>query len=209
MPKKELKDTGAKLAHIARSEGFKNYLIGIGATTGLILGLLAQFKGEPVAEKTWKTLREQVNKQSEAINQLHIRMETFQAVQEAHTSFVLERKLDELQKKYDDLVAEQGSREEPDNLGPTSSLAPKCGPGHVLDSGGRCRAVHAAVAAKVEQTEKKAVSVQKELVQEKKRRLEAESTKQDLMLELLGMSKKEQKPLKALPESLEDASGLK
>ena len=206
MPKKELKDTGAKLAHIARSEGFRNYLIGIGATTGLILGLLAQFKGEPVAEKTWKTLREQVNKQSEAINRLHVRMETFQAVQEAHTAFVLERKLDELQKKYDDLVAEKESEEIPDVSGPTSSLAPECGPGHISGSDGRCRPVHASVAAKVKQNEKKAVSAQKELVQEKKRRLKAESTKQDLMLELLGMNKKEQKPLQALPESLEDAS---
>jgi uncharacterized protein with PIN domain len=198
MPAKELKDTGAK--RLVKSEGFRNYLIGIGATTGLVLGLLAQFKGEPVAEKTWTTLRDQVNKQSEAINKLNIRMETFQAVQEARTSFVLEHELEELQKKYDELSAEQNGSAQPEAL-----PAAGCHPGHVKGADGKCRAVHTSVVTKMRQNEKQAVSARKELEEERRKRMAAESKKQDLVLELLGRGDG-QRPLQALPKSLEDAS---
>lgn len=86
-----------------RSEKVKNYLIGIGALTGLILGLLAQFKGEPVAEKTWITLRDQVNRQTELINDLYTQLEVLRAVQEARAAVELEHEIEELRKQYDDL----------------------------------------------------------------------------------------------------------
>lgn len=88
---------------MSKSERFKNYFIGIGATTGLVLGLLAQFRGEPVAEKTWTTLRDQVNKQTERINELYVRMESFQAAQRARDAIRLEYELDELRKSYEGL----------------------------------------------------------------------------------------------------------
>lgn len=89
------------MANTPRSEKVKNYLIGIGALTGLILGLLAQFKGEPVAEKTWNTLRDQVNKQTELINNLYTQLEVMKAVQEARSALELEHEIEELRKKYE------------------------------------------------------------------------------------------------------------
>jgi hypothetical protein len=88
---------------MSKSERFKNYFIGIGATTGLVLGLLAQFRGEPMAEKTWTTLRDQVNKQTERINELYVRMESFQAAQRARDAVRLEYELDGLRKNYEQL----------------------------------------------------------------------------------------------------------
>jgi len=160
-----------------------------------------------IRDRAWNTLREQVNKQSEAINQLHIRLETLQAVQEARTAFVLEGKLDELQKKYDDMEAEKAVEDAVPPAAPAPS-ATSCPPGYVSGSDGKCRVVHASVAAKMKQNEKQAVSAQKELKEEKRRRLEAESGKQDLMFELLERGRDEQRPLKALPKSLEEASKL-
>lgn len=110
----------------SKSERFKNYFIGIGATTGLVLGLLAQFRGEPVAEKTWITLRDQVNKQTERINELHVRMESFQAAQRARDAVMLEYELDELRRNYEELQEKEsqpvGRRRRPAS---TSSAKPK------------------------------------------------------------------------------------
>lgn len=97
-----------------RSEKVKNYLIGIGALTGLILGLLAQFKGEPVAEKTWHTLREQVNKQTESINGLYTQIEVLKAMQDARMSVELEHELEELRKQYDALASEKPPKKKPE-----------------------------------------------------------------------------------------------
>ena len=52
------------------SEKVRNILIGLGAASGLILGLVSNCKGEPVAEKTWVTLRTQVNDISGVVNKL-------------------------------------------------------------------------------------------------------------------------------------------
>lgn len=109
---------------MSKSERFKNYFIGIGATTGLVLGLLAQFRGEPMAEKTWATLRDQVNKQTERINELYVRMESFQAAQRARDAVRLEYELDELRKNYEQL---QEKEAQPSKRGrrPASARKPK------------------------------------------------------------------------------------
>jgi hypothetical protein len=205
------KKTTGEVMGISKSERVRNYLIGIGALTGLILGLFSQFKGEPIAERTWKTLRRQVNKQSEIINRLHIRMVAFQAAQEARTAFELEGKLDALQKKYDALLAKQGSQkptQSPVSVKPAAPAPPKCSAGHVVDARGRCRAVHKAVAAKVQADQKRAVSAQKALEAEKRKRLEAERRKKELMRKLIRQTKAKAapRPLKALPDKLDEAS---
>jgi len=82
---------------LSRSEQVRNYLLGLGALTGLILGLIAQFKGEPMAEKTWETVRRALNEQAKAVNRLRTRMVYFQAWQEAKTAVETQKKLEELQ----------------------------------------------------------------------------------------------------------------
>ena len=187
---------------MATSEKVRNYLIGIGALTGLILGLLAQFKGEPVAEKAWSTLREQVNRQSEAINDIHTEMAVLRAIQDARTTFILESELEALQNKYDALLEEEGAAEEVEE-GPPQ---PSCPAGRVRGSDGKCRFVPAPVAAKMKPVKKQVASNRKELEEERRRRQEAEGSKKDLMRKMLDRDRMEQKPLEALPRSLDEAS---
>jgi len=185
----------------SKSERFKNYLIGIGATTGLILGLLAQFKGEPIAEKTWETLREQVNKQTESINELYVRMEAFQAAQDARSAADLEHELEDLQKKYDALLeGREGSGEE------NKAATKKCSPGYVTGSDGVCRAVHASVANRVKKSEKRAASAIEELQKERTRRLAAEDGKNEMLRKLSEYGKEKQGQLETLPKNLDEAS---
>lgn len=72
----------------------------------------AFFKGEPQAAKanwkadqTWRTVRRQVNKQSEVINKMHMRMVYFQAKEETWNAAKIQAKLDTLQRQYDALNA--------------------------------------------------------------------------------------------------------
>lgn len=183
------------------SEKVRNYLIGIGAMTGLILGMLAQFKGEPVAVKTWDTLRAQVNRQSEAINDLRTEMAVLRAIQDARTTFILESTQLALQNKYDALLAAENVAERV----PASAM-PACPAGRVHGSDGKCRRVPAPVAAHMAQVKKRAVSDRKELKKERRRRQEVEGSKKDLMRKMLDRDRMEQKPLEALPASLDEAS---
>jgi hypothetical protein len=57
------------------TEKVKNVCLGLGAMTGLILGVVANVKGEPEAQEAkdkgdeiWKTLKGKVDKQSKALN---------------------------------------------------------------------------------------------------------------------------------------------
>jgi len=185
------------------SEKVRNYFIGIGALTGLILGMLAQFKGEPVAEKTWSTLREQVNRQSEAINDLHTEMAVLRAIQDARTTFILESELSTLQTKYRALVEEDAAVEAASEEVPA---APNCPSGRVRGSDGKCRFVPAPVADQMKQVKKRAASNRKELKEERRRRQEVEGSKKDLMRKMLDRERVEQKQLEALPKSLNEAS---
>lgn len=83
----------------SKSEKFKNYLFGVGAISGLILGLLSQFKGEPVAQKTWDALSKQVNTVSDAVNRLSKRVIFLQAHESGRMSASLHLKLEEADKK--------------------------------------------------------------------------------------------------------------
>ena len=61
-----------------KSVRFKNYATAFGivlpAVTGLVLGLVANLRGEPQAVLTYETLQEKVNKQTEHIDQLKERL---------------------------------------------------------------------------------------------------------------------------------------
>ena len=62
-----------------KSARFRNYATAFGivlpAVTGLILGLVANLRGEPQAVLTYQTLQEKVNKQTEHIEQLQEKLE--------------------------------------------------------------------------------------------------------------------------------------
>jgi len=202
----DVKKITGEIAKISKSEKIRNYLIGIGAMTGLILGLVSQFKGEPYAEKTWKVLQARTNEHSEKLNRLHIRMVSFQAVQEVRSIMELDTKLTDLQKKHDELLGKLKSQKKVPAPALKMRLVSinRCRRGQIKGADGHCRDVHKAVEAKVKAVEKQEASAREALKSEKKKRMKAEKGKKYLMKRLLQQA--EAKPIKALPATLEEAS---
>ena len=85
------------------TEKIKNVSIAVGAVSALILGIVANFKGEPIAEKTWTTLRLEVNKHTETINKLNEVLVQMQAREEGKTIGTLLEQLSRIQNDYDSL----------------------------------------------------------------------------------------------------------
>lgn len=196
---------------LLRSERVRNYLIGLGAASGLILGILSQFKGEPVAEKTWETLRKALNQQATMVNKLQRRMVYFQAWQEARTAFEVQQKLDNLQKKYDAL---KGSKPRAAVLTPAPAPVavaskpspPTCKDGWVHGDDDKCHRVRRSVAARTKTVAKQYAETRRKLVKEQQRRRKAEHRKRELMRKLTAQSTDD---LPALPAKLEDAKQYK
>lgn len=200
-----------EVKRLSRSEKARNYLIGLGAASALILGLIQQFRGEPVAEKTWETLRSELNDQAKAVNKIQARLVYFQAWQEARTAMEIQNKLDLLQGKYDAMVAKQKTQQAttaPPKPAPKPEAKPACKEGLVEGSDGKCHQVRKAVAKRVKEDAKRAETARKALEEEKRKRLELERRKSALMKKLIQQTNgagDHPKPLKLLPKNLDDA----
>jgi rubrerythrin len=193
-PSRPEKNSG-ELRLTTRSERVRNYCIGIGALSALILGLVATFKGEPVAEKTWNTLRTELNKQSVVLKRLHSRVVFMQAHEEGRHAAEIQLKLETLQKRYDALKATGSVK-----VGAVT-LDKKCADGHI-EVDGKCKRVAKAVAKQVQATAKVAATVERKLVDEKRRADKLESK-----LKKIKQQQKDQKgipELIALPKKLSD-----
>jgi len=191
-----VKTTDESRRPLTLSEKIRNVCIGLGAVSGLILGLVANCRGEPVAEKTWDTLRGEVNKQSTAINRIHARLVYLQAHEEGRHAADLQIRLEALQKQYDSLKSKLPLREIK-VTGRAITPSP-CKDGHI-EVGGLCKKVAPAIAKKVEAQEQAAAAAKKKLLEEKRR---AESLEKKL-----DSVQKNQKPLQDLlhlPEKLAD-----
>lgn len=183
------------------TEKVKNVCIGLGALTGLLLGFFAFIKGEPVAEKTWTTLRDQVNMQSDAINKLHSRVIFLQAHEEGRTAATLQTKVDALQKELDDVKRVALAVK----VAPATTR-PACTEGQLLDDVGKCRFAPKTAIDKVRKETKRADTAVKAFAEEQKKRRELELKKRDLMQKMLELSKSKSNPaLQSLPAKLEDA----
>lgn len=205
---------------LSRSEKVKNYLIGIGAISGLILALFANFRGEPEAkrandqvDKTWRTLRKQVNRQSEAINKLHLRMVHFQGTMEGMTAGKLQEKLERLQRRYDELMSAKGPKlvkqlqKKPTKVTAKAPPKPKkeCPPGWV-EAEGKCRRVHRSVAKRVSKDKQKMLEAKRKLEQERRRRKELERRKRELERKMVQQKQGKVPKLRLLPDKLDDAA---
>jgi hypothetical protein len=184
---------------LTRSEKVRNYLVGLGAASALILGLVTQFKGEPVADAVWAKLRKRVNRQDESIHKLHVRMIHLQGLEEGYNAGKLIEKLEQLQKKYDALKAKTTVAAAPVAPKPTAiatATKPRastdCKEGF-LEVGGRCKRVPKAVAKAVKAEVSKA---KRKLVVEKKRFLELERKKAALTKKLAT----QQQQVRAIPK---------
>lgn len=169
----------------------RNICIGLGALSGLILGLVANCRGEPIAEKTWITLRDQVNKQSALINKLHVRTVFLQAHEEGRTAANLQLQLEDLKKQL----------EKPARC-PTS-----CAPGFQPSSTGACVPAAKAPAIKKAQVEVERDRAIKALEAERTRTAELTQRKLELTRKLTVIKAKGgsgEPTLKALPKKLDD-----
>lgn len=195
---------------LTRSEKVRNYLIGIGAISALILGLVAQFKGEPVANEVWNKLRRRVNRQDDSLHKLHTRMVHLQGLQEGYNAGKLAEKLDQLQKKYDSLKAKTAVavtttavKKPTATVTAPKSTKPDCKDGF-LEVKGRCQRVPKAVAKAVKA---KVDYAAKRLMAEKKKRMALERKETALIKKLTEQRQQVQaipKPA-PLPAKVEDA----
>ena len=181
------------------TEKIKNVCIAIGALSALILGIIANSRGEPVAEKTWSTLRDEFNKQSVVLKRLHSRVVYMQAHEEGRHAAEIQLKLDELQKKYDTLKA---LPKKPDVVSSLPVPKPSCKEGYV-EAEGRCRKASKAVVKRVESETKAVIVAKKRFLEEKRRSAKLEK-------KIKTLQKQEQQKaipeLSPLPKKLDDAA---
>jgi hypothetical protein len=201
-------EENGKRRPLTQSEKFKNYCLGIAALTALILGLINILKGEPTAEKTWVILRDQTNSLTETVNKLTKQVIFLQAHESGRTAAKLELKLEEAEKKLSRLQSVKPALVSKSSSGSSrpaklSKPQKKCKDGSVL-ADGRCRRVHKAVAKKMAQDEVEKVEARRRLLEEKKKRLEAERRKRTLMKQMTEPAPP--KPIPKLPTKLDEAS---
>lgn len=198
---------GKKRRPLTQSEKFKNYCLGIAALTALILGLINILKGEPTAERTWATLRDQTNALTETVNKLTKQVIFLQAHENGRTSAKLELKLEEAEKKISKLQSAKPALVSKSSAGSSKPVKlnkpqKKCKDGFVLAEG-RCRRVHKAVAKKLARDEVEKAEARRRLLEEKKKRLEAERRKRALMKQMTEPAPP--KPIPKLPYKLDEA----
>jgi len=179
------------------TEKIKNVCIAIGALSALILGIVANSRGEPVAEKTWETLRDKLNAQSEVLKRLHSRVVYLQAHEEGRHAADLQLKLDALQKKYDDLKVDK-----PKKVTVAAPTKPECRTGFI-EAGGRCRKAATAIVKRVEKEASAAKAAKKRLVEEKRRAAKLEKRVKHLQRQ---EQKKGIPELAPLPKKLDDVA---
>jgi hypothetical protein len=198
------------------SKTLKNYagsiaiLLGaLPAVAAFVVSLVTATRGEPVAEKTWTTVRNELNRQADAVNKLHLRMVQLQAHEEGRTSAAIQLKLDDLQKRYDQLRAQVGTKELIAPVSPTAAVTkpetPNCRDGYIRIKD-RCRSVSRDVAEKVKSEEQKTESMWQKLREEKLRRMREEKLRQKA--EQTVKSVQTTNPmLRPLPKKLDDVKG--
>ena len=139
------------------TEKIRNVSIAVGAVSALILGLVANFRGEPIAEKTWTTLRLEVNKHTETINKLNEVLVQMQAREEGKTIGALLEQLSRIQNDYESL---------------SSSVQSPCKPGYTrLDN----------ICKKVSKSVQVNEDLKAEVKIEKRKRLSAEKKKIEII----------------------------
>lgn len=181
--------------------------------SGLVLGVIATFKGEPVAEQTWETLKAKTNEQSRTINEINLKLAHQEGFVEGQQLEKLQTKLDQLQKDNEKLKTELESKNEPK---PVVALPPppppkpveECKVGRVRGDDGKCRYVPKPVAARVKADREQAKDTRRELVEEKRRRMKEEKRRKKVEQKVQEVKRRSKKikMLNALPDNLEEAA---
>jgi predicted RNase H-like nuclease (RuvC/YqgF family) len=113
---------------LSTSEKIKNYCVGIGALTALILGLWANLRGEPKAQRSWdqsrsgiNTTRRRVNALAEQVHKLQLRIISLQASQEGYNSGKLWAENQRLQATLEELRKKPRARPAPPEIEPLAT----------------------------------------------------------------------------------------
>lgn len=193
------------------SEKLKDYagaiaiLLGaLPAVGSLIVSLATAYKGEPVAEKTWNTVRIQLNQQAEMINNLRLSVIKVQAHEEGKTLASLQIKLDELQKRYDQLLSKNKSSEFKVE---SSSKIIECQEGFI-NIKGKCQAVPRMLENRFKEEQQKTELMKKRLEEERSRRV-LEENRRRIVEKKIQAVKNEEPLLRPLPKELDDAAHRK
>lgn len=172
---------------LKRSEKIKNYAtaisLAIPAISGLIIGLVALNKGEPKAEKAYETLQEEVNKQAEVLKDIHLKLAKHEGWEEGKQAGKLQLKLDQLQRRYDALLAKYESAKGGKKPAPPSAAKDDCPLGQVRIKG-KCKKPPKAVSAVVAAMQRKEADTRRRLLAEKQRRIALERKKAELLRQL-------------------------
>lgn len=106
--------TEEKEKKLAQSEKFVNYMKGLALILpilgALAIGIINLVRGEPVAEKTWETVRDKLNEQSKVIDKLTKRVMYWQGHESGRSAGALYEKLQQSEKKVDDLMAKLATK---------------------------------------------------------------------------------------------------
>ena len=147
------------------------------AIPSFIIGIVGIIKGEPFAEKSWITLRDNFNKQSEVVNQLVRKVEANEKYMEGLQTGKLQSEIESLKKQLEEtrferlgrLISKEASKSLHDafyvgagvkgggGLGIAATEPDKCKPGFTDDGKGKCITIPKSIGEKLKkQTEETA-----------------------------------------------------
>lgn len=183
----------------SRSERFRNYCLGIASLSALILGVWANVKGEPKADKAWATAqkkltenRDTINKLNDGLRRLHLLFVHMQGQSEGYNNAKLMTKMAEQEAKIDQLTRTKatparrkpaiggGAGASPAIYGSISNIArkpkKKCPPGWVRIKG-RCSKSRTAIAKAVTDARSQAIEARRKMLKERARHRTIERAK--------------------------------
>jgi hypothetical protein len=103
-----------KAKELTKSERFVNYAKGCALILPILgalsMGVFNLFKGEPVAQKTWETVRDKLNEQSVVIDKLTKKVLYWQGHEAGRSAGAIYEKLQLAEKKNDELMAQITSK---------------------------------------------------------------------------------------------------
>ena len=202
---KRLPPTGA--------ERFKNYCIGLGALTALILGTInmAWDRSKAVEKKSdngYEKLAKTVNELATFSSKVQLKLAILQAKEEERTAMKVFQKLEaseaaneKLREQLDAIVKGTKVAAVKPKLTKPVKVTKACDVNQVLDAVGKCRHVPKAVATKVfvDHMKSQASKIQLDLERERRKRAERVQQAMSKRLETTKMVSIKQVPTKAPP----------
>jgi hypothetical protein len=191
-----------------RAEKFKNYCLGLGALTALILGTInmAWDRSKAVEKKSdsgYEKLAKTVNELASFSSKVQLKLAVLQAKEEERTAMRVFQKLEaseaanqKLREQLDAIV--KGTKVVKPKPAKPVKVTKACAVNQVLDAAGRCRYVPKAVAARVfvDNMKSQASKIQLDLERERRKKVEREKQSMSKKIQAAQKSYIKKVPLK-------------